>query len=508
MEKRMKKLLALSICTAMTIGLTACGGSQGADNTGSETSAETAAEDTTEAADATEEASEEATEETTEEATEETAEAGDEETYDFGGVTVKAFGSEWNNLDSEDLVYQEAKEAVEQKYNIKLEKAAMDGYDGYNDDDILIASVAAGEPAADIITLNPESLIPCYMSGILYDITDQLDDLKVGSIYTDAGTWQGKCYGVSYDNLGDSWVLVYDRDFLEEIGMEKTPTEMFMEGKWDYENFEAYLTEMKSKLPDGKYPIGNYPYHWAVMAAGANGTALTDNNGKVGLTDDATIEALEFYQKLENEGLAYPQSVTTNADGEKELDTAYAVDDDRIVLKRVESWQLAGLEFNYGICFWPWGSNVTCDGDYTTLSDNYKVSTSYWGVDCVVAASADTTGIPGDVLTKIAYDYRNLVCEGGLGYMRDAYDAEQEGNFTVYGKEYGETRSFYTQEDIELYDWGHSRFQADLSWCMDKAELVKTWDAVQDVLAEFKDARSTMESYANEGEANLKDAGF
>lgn len=494
MKKKSLRLVGMVACASLLA--TACG---------STTTSETTV--TTEKTDATVNESQEAA--TTEAATEATVEEETtEESYDFGGVTVKAFGSEWNNLNSEDLVYQEAKAAVEEKYNIKLEVATMDGYDGYNDDDLLIASVAAGDPAADIITLNPESMVSCYMNDILYDITDYLDELQVGSIYTDAATWQGRCYGVSYDNLGDSWVLVYDRDYLEEIGMEKTPTEMFMEGNWDYDSFEAYLTEMKSKLPDGVYPIGNYPYHWAVMAAGADGTTIVDSDGTLHLTDDSFINALEFYQKLEEEGLAYPQSVTTDKDGNASLDTAYAADDERIVLKRVESWQLSGLDYNFGICYWPWGDDVTCDGDYTTLSDNYKINTSYWGIDVVVAASVEKTGIPGEVLTQIAYDYRNLVSDGGVEYMHTAWESEQSGDNTVYGKEYGQTRSFYTQEDIELYDWGHSRFQADLSWAMDSAELVSCWDAVQDVLADYQDARSTMESYSNEAEANLKDAGF
>lgn len=433
-------------------------------------------------------------------AEEETAE---EQTYDFGGVTVKAFGSVWNNLDSEDAdpIYEEAKEYIQEKYNIVLEKAAMDGYDGYNDDDLLIASVSAGDPVADIITLNPESLVACYMNEILYDLTDYLDELQVGSIYSTAGTWQGKCYGISYDNLGDSWVLAYDRGYLEDHGIEKTPTEMFMEGKWDYDSFKAYLVEMKSHLPDGVYPIGNYPYHWLTMAAGANGVALVDSDGNLNITDDAVIEALEFYQELENEGLAYPMSVNED----DSTDTAYQYEDERIVLARLESWQLGGYD-NFGIVYWPWGSNVTCEGDYTTLSDNYKVNSCYWGVDCVVAASCEKLGIPGDVMTQIVYDFRDYVED--CTFMHEAWEAEQEGDYTVYGREYGEPRNFFTEEDIELYDWGHSRFQPDLSWTLDSASIIRIWDAAKDVLARYQDARSTMESYYNEGISNLKDAGF
>lgn len=429
------------------------------------------------------------------------------ETYDFGGVTVKCFGSEWNNLDSDNLDYIEAKAYVEQKYNIKLEKAAMEGYDGYNDDDILISSIAAGDPACHIINLNPEGQVSCFVNDLLFDITDMLDTIQVGSIYTDVATWKDRVYGVAYENIGDAWVLVYDRQLLADIGMEKTPTEMFMEGKWDYESFRAYCVEMKSKLPDGVYPIANYPYHWGVMSAGANGAQLVSNDGKLNIMSEAIIEAAEFYQSLVADGLAYPSWVSRDADGNVlDGEIVYAVDDDRIVMKRAEVWQLGGLSFEYGITYWPWGSNVTCTGDYTTLSDNYAVTGAYWGFDAVVKAAVDATGIPGEVLTMIAHDYR-MACSD-KDWMHDAYVSEQAGDYTAVGAEYGEARSFYTQEDIELFDWGHSRYVADLSWALDSADVINVWKMFQLVFAENADVRSTFESYYNEAVSKMNDIGL
>ncbi|MCR5154783.1 MAG: hypothetical protein K6B75_08065 [Lachnospiraceae bacterium] len=431
------------------------------------------------------------------------------EKYDFGGVTVKAFGSEWNNLDSEEAKYVEAKAYVEQKYNIKLEKAAMEGYDGYNDDDILISSIAAGDPAAHIINLNPESMVSCYVNGLLYDLTDSLDKLQVGSTYTDVATWKGRCYGVAYENIGDTWVLVYDRSYLKEIGMEKTPTDMFMEGKWDYESCKAYLAEMKSKLPDGKYPIGCYPFHWGVMAASANGTQLVDVNGNLNFTDESVVEATQFYQELEEAGLAFPSFIKRDEEGKvAEYDMAYAADDERIVLKRVETWQLGGLGFDYGIVYWPWGSNVKCTGDYTTLSDNYATAGVYWGMDAIVAAAVDATGIPGDVLALIDQDYRYAVADDGFEWMHEAWVAEKAGNYKNEGPEAGEPRSFTTEQDIELFDWGHTRYKADYAWSFDSAGFVNIWRVFQDIFMEYKDVRSTLESAKNEALANLKEAGI
>ncbi len=490
--KKSKKLLALALVLAMLLSLAACG-KEGTDS--EDTSAKTDPTPTTEPT-------------KTAEPTEEAAEEPEEETYDFGGVTVKVFGSQLNNVENEELIYQEAKAYVEEKYNIKLVKAEMEGYDGYNDDDILIASIAAGDPAAHIINLNPESMVSCFINDVLFDITDYLDELQVGSIYTDVASWKGRAYGVAYENIGDAWSLVYDRSLLKEIGMEKTPTDMFMEGKWDYASFKAYLTEMKSKLPDGVYPIGMYPYHWAVMAAGANGVHIVDENGKIYYTDEAFIEAMNFYQELELEGLAYPAKQITKEDGSTGYDYAYAVDDERIVLKRAEPWQLGGLSYEYGVTFWPWGSNVTSTGDYTTLSDNYYVSGAYWGFDAVVKKAVEATGIPGEVLTKIAYDFECAVADDGREWMHEAYLAEKAGNYDKVGAEFGEMRSFYTEQDVELFDWAHSRYYADRSWALDSAGLMQSWTPFKEIFYDYLDVRSTLESYYNEAAATMAEAGL
>lgn len=490
---RKKKLISLCLAAVMALSLTACGG----DDT------EDATEGTTEGTSAAEE---DATEGTTE------AEGEEEVTYDYGGVTVYGFGGKFNDLNPDSLAdnpeAQDAKAAVEEKYNITLEYATMDGYDGTNDDDILISSIASGSPATHIMTMNPESMITCLMNDVLFDITDHLDLIKAGSVYTDAASWQGRVYGVAYENIGDTWVLVYDRSYLEEIGMEKTPTQMFMEGSWDYDSFRSYLADMKTRLSDGVYPIGQYPYHWAVMAASANGVQLVDANGQLNLTNEAVIEAMQFYQDLENEGLAYPMSIERDAEGNTvSSDIVYAVDSEQIVIKRAESWQLSGLGFEFGIAFWPWGSNVTCEGDYTTLSDNYSTAVSYWGFVSVVDAAVEATGIPGEVLHLIAQDF-TMARDPRLSYVLDAYEQEQAGTYTAVGAEYGQPRSYYTQEDITLADWGFSRATIDYSWPMSSAELVDIWTAAADILAGYQDARSTLQSYENEAIANLEEIGI
>ena len=476
MKQRTMKLAALFTCAAMVMGsFAACGGGNNNDVTPTPTPGDT------------------------------TPTEAPEKEYDFGGKEIKVFGSAWGDVGSEDPVKQEAIKSVEDKYKIKFVKAELASPESSYDDQI-ITSVANGDPIVDIITLNPDCMLSCFMNGVMLDMTDYVDDLKIGSIYIEAGTWQGKTYGISFDNLGDSWCLVYDRDYLAQIGMEKTPTDMFMEGKWSYADFEAYCADMKAKLPEGVYPIGQYPFHWGVMAAGANGSVVCDMDCHLGLLDDGYIEALTFYADLEKKGLAFPMK-QTEVDGTITQDIAYSMGDERIVMKRAEAWELGGISFNYGVTFWPWGSQVTCPGDYTTLSDNYKVTCAYWGVDSIVAQSCENLGIPEEVMVQIVYDYRAAMNgDNGNKFMHDAYESEQSGNPT-YGKDFGKPRSFTTDQDIELYDWAHGRFQGDMAWAMASADIFSTWKSTGDVLLRYYDVRSTMESYYNQAKTALEDAG-
>ncbi|MGN0299423.1 MAG: ABC transporter substrate-binding protein [Lachnospiraceae bacterium] len=484
MRKTFKSAIALGMAATMVLSLGACSSSN---NDGKSTSG--AAEQTQGTTQGGEDAS--------------TAEP--EESYDFGGVTVKCFGGFWGNLESEDVAWKEAKEYVEEKYNIVLEKAAMEGYDGFNDDELLLESVIAGDPCVDMLVVNPESAISDLSNDLLVDISEYVDDLKVGSTYIDAATYMGSTWGVAYENIGDAWVLVYNRDYLEELGMEKTPTDMFMEGKWSYDDCLTYLTELQSKLSDGTYAIGSYPYWWAVMSASANGVQYVDANGQLNMTNEAFMEAQEFYQKLKSSGVAYPMTRVTNEDGTNTDDYAYTLNDvvaGKIVIARAEVWQLGGLYDqlggNWGIVYWPWGSNVTCEGDYTTLSDNYGVALSYWGFNAIVKASVDKLGIPVEVMLQIADDFANY--NGDFDYIHDAY-----GSDVNIGAEAGQERSFCTTQDIELFDWAHTRAVFDWSWFV--ADIAGTWAPATDMLARNYDVRSTCESYQNELSALLKDAG-
>lgn len=436
----------------------------------------------------------------------ETEEQTEEETYDYGGTVVKCLNgdfSEMNSDDPEKASFVAAKEFVEEKYNIKLELASLDEADGYNTTDLIIQSIASGDPVAHLVATDRMALIKLASNNALSDVNAAVEKLNIGSRYKNQGKWGGKYYGFSDYEVGRTWVMAYDRNLFEEIGMEKTPTQMFMEGKWDYASFKEYCIELKSKLPDGMYPIANYPYHWGLMGSGANGMPLVDENGKLNYMTDEVIEAVSFYQELLNEGLA-PQPTKTE-EGKNKWD--YSFLSDTVAMGRVEDWQLEGITHeNWGIVPWPWGSAVTCDGDYTTLSDNYQMSYATGGVLTVLTGASEATGIPEDVLMQILFDFYDQ--RRDLSYMVEGYEAEQkDGANAMYGQDLGEPRTFCTEEDIEMFDWIMSRARLDNSWALTDAELIDCWTPFANIFAKNLDVRSELESFYNEGVKNLEDFG-
>lgn len=344
----------------------------------------------------------------------------------------------------------------------------------------------------DLVAYNPDCFLSAIASGLPHDFTDTYKDWGMNDMAVGAGTWNGHVYGWA----GDRWEpegLVYDREYLKEVGMEKMPTDMFMEGKWDYESFRTYLAELQSKLPDGKYAIGVYPLHWTRLAANANGVALGKNDGTVNLANDAVIEAIEFYQQLMNDGVAYPMGTTTNEEGQVVGDIAYAGDDERIVL----SIGGAGAK---GFCPLPWNSNyVTCSGDYTTISDNYHAAQFWWHPRTVTEGADEATGIPYDMLMQILIDY-DSACNNGEEWhvFKSPY---QNPNM-------GTTRNFTTEDDMNVFDWVCSRSFQEFAWFMSLDGGVDYWTACRDCLRDRLDARSTLESYQSAGEQAMKDSGW
>ena len=526
MKKSIKQLSSIALAAAMVGSLAACGGggdtttttaaattaAAAADTTAAATTAAAAADTTAAAADTT--------------AAAETTEAAPQ--YDFGGATVRISGGYFGDLNEDnkdnpsyttkwDVAHQ-----VEEKYNIKFQYTKLEGDDGYTTMDAILAGITNGEAYADIFCQGDDIVVG--LRDYLADITADVDQLQMGSIYTEAGTWAGHTYGWTYDNMGSVYVMVYSRDYLKSIGMDTTPTDLFQQGKWSYDDAIEYLTELKSKLPDGTYPIGVHTNHWVSMAPAANGVVSVDSDDNIHMADEAYCSSLDFYKQLLQLGLAYPITDVEIVDGggistnqTYSLSTLSAVGNPGThVISMAEAWQMEGLQSSlgeWGIVPWPWDPKyVTCDGDYTTLSENYKTAQSIWTDVLVPKAeyrAADAKNIPDIVLHLIAKDFVDLCSPTGAEGRYKMWEAESKGEeYVNLGYTPGDPGSFSTEQDIEIYDWLHSRVVCDWGHSMNSNGYVMVNRNAAYVIANGDDSRSSGESFTASGDQAMKDQGF
>lgn len=409
---------------------------------------------------------------------------------------------------------------IEQKYNCKIEYAKLNT-DGYDELSAVLTPMTNGEAHADIFC--GREFVMIGLRDYLADISADVDKLEIGNLYTEAASWNGKVYGWTYDNLGSSYVLVYSREYLKHIGMEKTPTDMFVEGKWDYESCRTYLNELKGKLPDGTYPIAVHSNHWVSMAPAANGVVSIDSQGGINLAAEPYIQAMEFYTSLIDAGLA-PEStdVKIEENGGINANQPYGIggmsgktDANQFVITMVEAWQYKDVlegKGDWGIVPFPWGPQVTCSGDYKTLSDNYLIPQSIWTNVLVPKSeyrSAATKEIPDIVLHQIAQEFCDMDDPNGAAVRHAAWEAESKGEkYENYGYKPGDPGYFVTEQDIEVFDWMHTRASLDWGNAFNANTVVRVNRNGYYIIAARKDARSTAEGFVSEGEQNMKDMGL
>ena len=285
-------------------------------------------------------------------------------------------------------------------------------------------------------------------------------------------------------------IIVYNRDMIKAAGMEKTPGEMFAEGKWSLTDFHDYLAELKTKLPEGVNVFGTHSLNWIRGAAYANDATIMDPETYV---PTYATEALEAFQKLVAEGLAVNATEVTRDDGTIGYDwnpTQQGFKEGKLALCHGDDWDFEGFAstFDFGIVPYPWGSKVTVqNNDYKTLSDNYRSYIKDAGV-YVVIKGAEKKAAPEQYM-NLLFSY--LQEEGELLLTNREREAKGE---MVGPSDVGTPRNFTTDLDIELWDWYRSRGKFEPSDTTAQSNVF--FRALYEVCATNKNARSAFEAYA------------
>ena len=442
-----KGLRAVALAMVMSLCMVGCGETETNNNT-TNTPAPTKAVENNDSSN-----NESSNTENNEESSTQEEEEGLYKAYDLGGITLTLLdhsdigGKNPDKDDLEDYVKAERQahlDYIESKYNVNLEFVGLPTDDWDNMDTEIVSAYTSGHPVADVMDAYYQFLDTYVANDILYDMS--ADFANAGTFKNTAlFSWTGKQWGVSSGMGGEG--LYYNKTWIEELGMEYTPAEMFDMGMWDYDNCYEYLKEMKSKMAADEYPIFVAPYYWGLWATHANGVKIWMDDGNLGYVNEHFLETMEFLQKLINEDIAAIPDITGQNDkGQNSYNNwgypGSTFDAGEVVaMSHRAAWQAAGLvdKFELGYVPYPWGSNVSLDeskigqsGAYLTLDENYMGS-YYDGQALVLTKGVEKKGDPIAIMTMLTelmgWDsaMKNYVPEEGTqdcGWLEEGIDED------------------------------------------------------------------------------------
>lgn len=252
--------------------------------------------------------------------------------------------------------YEEANKDVK----VTMVQTAPDQYD------TKLKSAIAGRKIPDVFFYNPAQVKAYVNSGVLLDITEQVEgstDVKIDDIW-EAGInkyrfdgetlGQGAIYGLPKD-LGP-FALGYNKTMFEEAGIPLPDKDKPY--TWD-EFIDVAKQLTKDNDGDGKmdqYGTG-FNVNWALQPfVWSNGADWINEDGtKVTIDDPKFIEALQFFVDQQNK-----YQITPSIGDAQTLDTYQRWLKGQLAFFPVGPWDMAAfkeqLKFEYDLLPWPAGS--------------------------------------------------------------------------------------------------------------------------------------------------------
>lgn len=369
--KSVKKLVAVSLVTAMSVSAMGCG-SQGA---GESTGAVDSVQATNEASVA-ESTAEESQEEELGQYTVITDESGNP--VDLGGMDIII--RDWWSSDEETEpanAYEEAREEyldwAQETYNFTIKRVAISSWASVPEDFVNYATTGGDENY--LFTLRQGSeMVSAMNSGLMYDLST-LDCIDFSEEKWKSGVHEqmGKgssIYGMYGEYPEPKGGMYFNKRILEEAGINPdTIYELQENMEWTWDKFEELCQQVQADTDnDGaidRYAMANFTSCFYPEAVYSNGGEFIgkDENGLYynALESDETIEALNWaldmlgkYEMVYPEDAAWDYWITAYTNGE----ACFMADE------TYRAGQMADMEDDFGYVCFPMGPKMD---DYSSV---------------------------------------------------------------------------------------------------------------------------------------------
>lgn len=223
---------------------------------------------------------------------------------DLGGITLGFSGLGNADTDNPEYAarYAPRRAMVEERFNITMDFShhSITDHAAWTDvPDFLIASVAAGNPVTNFFSGSAGYWYRALANhDAVVDMTEWFHENLPRHWFAYIGEHRGRAHGFNTGNY--SWLfLSYNRDLVRGSGIQYTPQEMFLQGRWSWDDFHDYFMELRTLLPDEIEMIGMHLSHWKRMGTMSNGTWILHPATNIpGMLDEAYIDFANFTQRL------------------------------------------------------------------------------------------------------------------------------------------------------------------------------------------------------------------
>jgi len=378
----------------------------------------------------------------------------------LGGITLRIHAPNPENIMDNDALREERmafRDFTEQKYNITLEFDAIAGIEWGEVPTQIIASVAAGDPIVHLFRMtNADTWFPQLVAaGVLRPDDGWIEETLPGD---DWWRFVAERDGVIWGHESEfpfaaNHSLIYNREMVLRAGMEYTPSEMFMMGRWSYDEFYEYMAELRDLLPEGVYPVGvvsDWFFRGLVFAN--DGFIRCPDTLLPNFIEDEVLEAVRFMTRLVQSGIMAPPvlnpdtgvwAATAGVDG--------MFHQERSAMAIRQRWQFPETSqfFEFGVVGFPWGSNIEWpeSDDFRDLAEQgYR--TFMWTANLMTTIVGTPDIVTTDIAAGIVWSFN--ADNRAPGVINALRAAEAGVPHTVPAPN---VAALFEDEDAELWNW-------------------------------------------------------
>jgi hypothetical protein len=391
---------------------------------------------------------------------------------DLNGITLRisGFGDPYHENPVYAARYTERRERVERRFNVNLDFSnddivAIAG--GWSDvPDAVVASIAAGDPLVHLFRGNAGYWFPSLANGgHLRDMDATIRSRLPGAYFNYIGeSATGRAYGFMTGPAYAWNILAYNRDLIRSVGMEYTPSEMFIQGRWSYDDFYEYLAELNSRLPAEVTPLGAHQNWLKRFLVFSNGGYIVNPRTRIpGHLNDNTMTALNFMARLVEDGLfLQPGFVAPEPEGTSPFPTGHMswaaafvggshadlFRDGLVAIGSAAPWDFGwiGENFEFGVVPPPWGPDINFPGNWRDLKTHTPYQSVFNDGSSIMLVNGTPDAVTPDVYINMVFTWYENDAERLVDNMT--------GNMSPDGvMSLGSSQYLFTDTDVMLWEW-------------------------------------------------------